>query len=62
MQIQNPLAFSQNYHQSLKHLTEQALVSLGCPAEKLTHIHSHSSIHLEFNSLPSITLNIEDDR
>lgn len=62
MQMQNPLSFSQNYHQSLKYLAEQALVSLGCPADKLTNIHSHSSIHLEFDSLPSITLNIENDR
>ncbi|MCL1127596.1 InvB/SpaK family type III secretion system chaperone [Shewanella surugensis] len=62
MQIQSPLSFSQNYHQSLKYLVEQALISLGCPADKLTNIHSHSSIHLEFDSLPSITLNIEDDR
>ena len=62
MPIQSPLSFSQNYHQSLKYLVEQALISLGCPADKLTNIHSHSSIHLEFDSLPSITLNIEDDR
>ncbi|WP_298773945.1 hypothetical protein [uncultured Shewanella sp.] len=62
MQIQSPLSFSQNYHQSLKYLVEQALISLGCSADKLTDIQSHSSIHLEFESLPRITLNIEDDR
>ncbi|WP_299495734.1 hypothetical protein [uncultured Shewanella sp.] len=62
MYIQDPLSFSQNHHQSLKYLAEQALISLGCPTEKLTNIDAHSSIHLEFESLPSITLNIEEDR
>ncbi|MCL1123164.1 InvB/SpaK family type III secretion system chaperone [Shewanella surugensis] len=62
MQTSTPLSFSQHYHQSLEYLVEQALLSLACPPEKLTGFRSHSSIHLEFDSLPNITLSIENDR
>ncbi|WP_299490088.1 hypothetical protein [uncultured Shewanella sp.] len=57
-----PLSYSNHYHQSLESLVEQALISLECPAEQLTGFRDHSSIHLEFENLPDITISIENDR
>lgn len=57
-----PLSFSNHYHQSLESLVEQALISLECPPEQLAGFRSHSSIHLEFEDLPDITISIENDR
>ncbi|MCL1125653.1 InvB/SpaK family type III secretion system chaperone [Shewanella surugensis] len=62
MLTSTPVSFSNNYHQSLESLVEQALISLECPPEQLTGFRSHSSIHLEFDALPDISISIENDR
>ncbi|MGQ5525277.1 InvB/SpaK family type III secretion system chaperone [Chitinimonas sp. PSY-7] len=58
----DPLSFSQASAKSLTDIVREALVDLGCPANKLNDFDQQASITVEVDGLPDIQVSIENDR